>query len=87
MSLAVREDAVPKFCKLRIIPFALKPLVGAELDRLLAEGVIEKINYSEWASPMVVVNQGKDPIWVNPVIKTDVLYLMPLPEELFHKLN
>ena len=32
--LQVKEDATPKFFKLRPVPFALKDAVGRELDRL-----------------------------------------------------
>ena len=28
------ESNQPKYCKVRKLPFALKPVVGAELDRL-----------------------------------------------------
>ena len=48
---------MPKFCKDTIF---IQTLVGEELDRLVTEGVIEKIGHSDWASPMVVVRR-KDP--------------------------
>jgi hypothetical protein len=37
----------------------LKPKVEKELDKLVSEGIITKVNYSEWATPIV------------PVIKSD----------------
>ena len=33
----------------------MKEKISKELDRLEAEGVIEKVNYSEWAAPLVPV--------------------------------
>ena len=89
--MLLREDAQPKYCKVRI---ALKPVVGAELDWLEKEQVLEKITHSDWATPLVVVRKpggkvrlcGDFKVTLNPALKTDV-YPFPLPEELFQKLN
>jgi len=32
----------------RKLPFALKPVVGAELDRLEQQQVLEKVSHSDW---------------------------------------
>ena len=53
--LFVRDDAQPKYCKPRKLPFAIKPVVGAELDCLEKDGVIERVSHSDWATPIVVV--------------------------------
>ena len=53
--LMVREGAKPKFCRARQVPFAMKSVVEGELDRLEKMGVIEKVNFSEWATPVVAV--------------------------------
>ena len=47
------EGATPRFCKARTVPYALKDLVDKELDRLVAEGTLEPVQFSEWASPIV----------------------------------
>ena len=66
------------------------------MDRLEKSGVIEKVSQSDWATPIVVVRKpdgkvricGYFKVTVNPVLKNDVYgYPLPLPEELFHKLN
>ena len=44
-----QEGAQPKYCKVRKVPFSLKPVVGAELDRMEKEQVLEKVTYSDWA--------------------------------------
>ena len=44
-----------RFCKPRAVSYALKEKIEKELDRLLKQGVIEKINFSEWAAPIVPV--------------------------------
>ena len=93
-TLLLREGAQPKYCKVRKLPFALKPVVGAELDRLEKEQVLEKVTHSDWATPLVVVRKpggkvrlcGDFKVTLNPALKTDV-YPFPLPEELFQKLN
>ena len=56
-TLLLREGAEPKYCKVRKLPFALKPIVGKELDRLEKEQVLEKVTHSDWATPLVVVRK------------------------------
>ena len=91
-TLLLCQGAQPKYCKVRKLPFALKPIVGAELDRLEKEQVLKEVTHSDWATPIVVVRKpgGKvrlcGDLTLNPALKTDV-YPFPLPEELFHKLN
>ena len=41
--LAVPEQAQPHFCKPRSVPFALKPAIEQELDRLEKAGVLERL--------------------------------------------
>ncbi len=51
----MEESATPRFCKARTVPYALKVKVEEELDRLVEEGIIEAIQFSEWAAPIVPV--------------------------------
>ena len=55
--LVLRDDVQPKYCKPRKLPFAIKLVVGAELDRLEKDGVIERVSHSDWATPNVVVRK------------------------------
>ena len=88
------DEAVPKYCKPHRLPFAIKPAVGAELDQLEKNGVIEKVIQSDWAAPIVVVRKpggrvhicGDFKVTSNPVLR-NVVYPLPLPQELFNKLN
>ena len=83
----IRMDpaAQPRFCKPRAVPYALKEKVEKELDRLLKQGVIEKINFSEWAAPIVPVMKkdgsvricGDYKMTVNQASKTESY---PLPK-------
>jgi hypothetical protein len=51
----VKEGATPKFYKPRPVPYALKEKISDELDRLERIGVVEKVDYSDWAAPIVPV--------------------------------
>ena len=61
--LIVKEGAHPCFCHPRPVPFAIKPGVGEELNRLvnqrinahLLHGVYVYVDSSKWAIPIVVV--------------------------------
>ena len=53
--LHVHPDAVPKFFKPRSVPFATKDSIGAGLDKLEAEEIVEKVDHSDWAAPIVAV--------------------------------
>ena len=54
-SLKLKENATPRFCRPRPLPFALKGPVEQELNRLEEAGILEKVSHSEWAAPIVPV--------------------------------
>ncbi|XP_040195388.1 uncharacterized protein K02A2.6-like, partial [Rana temporaria] len=54
----LKPNAQPKFFKARTVPFALRAGVEAELSRLEEQGVISKVEHSEWASPVVPVKKS-----------------------------
>ena len=64
--------------------------MGQELDRLEKQGVIKKVNSSDWAAPIVTVPKpegkihlcGDYKVTVNQALTVDQ-YPMPKPEELF----
>ena len=93
-SLVLQDNAQPKYCNPRKLPFAIKPVVGAEFDHLEQDGVLERVSHSDWAIPIVAIRKptGKVrvcedfKVTINPVHKSDI-HPFPLPEELFHKLN
>ena len=51
--LEMKPDARPKFCKARPVPYALQEAVEAEYNRLESEGIVKRVEFSEWATPMV----------------------------------
>ncbi|XP_065204102.1 uncharacterized protein K02A2.6-like [Planococcus citri] len=55
VSLHLKEGAKPVFQRSRVVPLALQQAVLNEIDRLVEEGLWIKVNYSDWASPIVPV--------------------------------
>ena len=51
----LQHDAQPKFMKARNVPYALRPKVEEELDKLEKAGIISPVTFSEWASPICCV--------------------------------
>ena len=51
----VDPSAQPKFCKARTVPYAMQMLVEKELDHLVQLGILEPIQFAEWAAPIVPV--------------------------------
>ena len=53
------EAAIPKFFQPRSVPYAVKPAIDQELERLESSGVIHPVSTSEWAAPIVPVPKKK----------------------------
>ncbi|PIK49152.1 hypothetical protein BSL78_13986 [Apostichopus japonicus] len=72
----------------------VKEQVTEEINRLVKEGILEKVEYSEWAAPVVPVKKpdgkirlcGDYKVTINPELETTE-YPLPRPEELYAKLN
>lgn len=92
-TLHVKEGAVPVFHKARPVPYSLRPAVEKELTRMQEEGVITQVDFSEWATPLVLVPKTDGSIrlcgdyrsTVNQGIHVDT-YPIPTPEEVHTKL-
>ncbi|XP_038590459.1 uncharacterized protein K02A2.6-like [Micropterus salmoides] len=90
----VDKDARPKFFKARPVPYAMRGRVEAELDRLIAQDLIEPVKYAEWAAPVVPVLKpdgtarlcGDYKLTVNQVSKLEH-YPIPRIEDLFARLS
>ena len=92
--LVLVENAKPVFRPKRPVPYAALPIVEAELDRLEREGVIQHVNYSEWAAPIVVVKKPNGKVRICADYSTGLnealsmhQYPLPVPEDLFARLN
>ncbi|KAK3100621.1 hypothetical protein FSP39_022706 [Pinctada imbricata] len=88
--LRLKADATPKFTKARSVAHALKERVNRELDKLVDDGVLEKCDYSEWATPIVPIPKkdgsvricGDFKVTVNPMLEVDQ-YPLPRIEDVF----
>ena len=49
----VDPSVPPCFCKARSVPYAMKPLVEAELDKLVDQGIMTPVQHADWAAPIV----------------------------------
>ncbi|XP_018407383.1 PREDICTED: uncharacterized protein K02A2.6-like [Cyphomyrmex costatus] len=92
--LKLKKDASPVFVRARPVLFKLQMLVEKELDTLEKAGVIEKVESSKWATPIVSILKKDGSIRIcgdykatlNPHL---IVYEYPFPtvDELFLKLR
>lgn len=91
----VDPSAAPKFCKARPVPYAMRPKVEKELERLKSEGIIEPVKFADWAAPIVpVLKRDKETVricgdyklTVNAASKLEQ-YPIPRVEDLFSALS
>ncbi|XP_055527169.1 uncharacterized protein K02A2.6-like [Wyeomyia smithii] len=94
VKLFLKSNAKPIFCPKRPVPFNTIPLVNAELTRLQSLGIIEPVDFSEWAAPIVAVRKPNGKVRICADYSTglnDALepnhYPLPTPEEIFAQLN
>ncbi|XP_063390024.1 uncharacterized protein K02A2.6-like [Cydia fagiglandana] len=92
--LSVREGAEPIFCRARPLPYAMRARVDAELDAMLRAGVIEPVDRSDWATPLVIASKADGDIRIcadykvtlNRVLQVD-RYPVPKLDDLFSGLS
>ena len=94
VKINVKEGAVPKFCKARQPPFAIRESIEEELQRLENNGIIRQVSFSNWATPIVPVRKkdnsvricGDYKVTLNKSIEEDK-YPIPRTEDLMAKLS
>jgi hypothetical protein len=62
VSLKMKAYVEPIFIKPRTIPYALRDRVEDEINRLEADGIIERIEYSRWGTSVIPVVKNDDSI-------------------------
>ena len=93
VSLTVKDQTQPRFIWARLVPFAIKEAIGREIDRLEDIGVLEKVEFSHWATPIMPVPKsdgtfqlcGDYKVTPNAALKVDQ-HPLPKPEEIFASL-
>ena len=89
----ISKDEHPRFFKPYQVPFARRKSVEEELERLQSMGVIQPVQFSDWAAPIVPVMKsdgrvricGNYKVTVNRAARLDK-YPIPRIEELFASL-
>lgn len=94
IQLKLKPEAKPKCHPVRRVPLALKEKVKLEISRLIDNGRIVPVEYSEWGTPVVPILKpdgsvrlcGDYKITINPYLEVDHF---PLPhiEEIFDTLK
>ena len=92
--IIIEPEATPKFCKARTVPYSMKVKIEEELDRLVSLGILQPVQFSDRATPIVPVLKsdknvricGDFKVTVNPVSKLD-RYPIPRIEDLFATLG
>ena len=88
--LHLKPGSVPVFKPKRPVPYATYPSIDDELNRLEVIGVIEKVDYSQWAAPIVAVKKATGAVRICGDFSTGLnsaleshQYPLPLPEDIF----
>lgn len=88
--LHMKADSTPKFFKARRVPFPLLQPVERELDRLVHDGILVKVDTSDWATPIVPVPKSQGEVRIcgdyKITVNTGLLideYPLPTVNELF----
>ena len=87
--IQVKDGVSPVFRKARPVPYAVKEKVDREIERHQHEGVIKKVESSEWALPIVCVPKrngsiricGDFKVSLNPVLISNP-YPLPNADDL-----
>ncbi|XP_040172372.1 uncharacterized protein K02A2.6-like [Anopheles arabiensis] len=94
VKLMLKEGVTPVFRPKRPVAYAMLQAVDDELLRLENDGIITRVEYSDWAAPIVVVRKANGTIRICGDYSTGLnnalmahQYPLPLPEEIFANLS
>ena len=100
LEVEFKDDAKPKFCKPRVVPFAIQDDLTKAYDAGIKRGVWEPTNFSSYGTPVVPIRKrplpghtkgklrvcGDYSVTVNSQLE-DHRQPIPLPEDLMQKLG
>ena len=90
--LIIKENAKPIFSKVRQLPFSLKSLFEEEIYFVVCQGVLKKVNTSEYTTPIVPVLKQNNKVRicgdaiVNPQLVVDD-YHLPTLDDFFAEMS
>ena len=67
VKIYLKPNSIPKFLKARPVPYALKNKIELEIDRMVKNNILEPVDVSEWATPMIPVIKEDGSIRMEPV--------------------
>lgn len=93
ITLHLKPDSKPVFRQKRPVAYAMLSMVNDELQRLEQAGAITKVDFSQWAAPMMVVRKANGKLRIcgdystglNEALQSHT-YPLPRPEDIFTKL-
>ena len=91
--IRLRQGTKPIFKKSRSVAYALQPALELELNRMQQEGILEPVERSEWATPLVIVPKsngklrvcGDFKVTINQCVETKT-YPLPTTDDIFARL-
>ena len=91
--IRLRQGTKPIFKKSRSVAYALQPALELELNRMQQEGILEPVERSEWATPLVIVPKsngklrvcGDFEVTINQCVETKT-YPLPTTDDIFARL-
>lgn len=58
ISFNLDPQVAPRHLKLHMVPFTLKAKVDVEINKLIAQGVLEPTDHAHWETPIVIPIKG-----------------------------
>ena len=91
--ITLKEGSQPQFRKARQVPYSLRPKVEEELKRFESEGILSKVEWSDWVTPIVPVPKQDGSVrtcghfkgTINPALQAEQ-YPLPRIEDIFANL-
>ncbi|XP_055916389.1 uncharacterized protein LOC129949142 [Eupeodes corollae] len=94
VSIELTPNSKPVFVKHRPVPFALRDSIAEEINNLVAQGILIRVDHSDWATPIVPIVKANGKIRLCGDFKITLNKYMiatehPLPtiDELFNAMN